>query len=34
MRFRNVKKGVLGLGLIMVHVSYDFALQGRRIRVV
>jgi hypothetical protein len=33
-RFRAVKKEVLGLGLIMVHVYYDFALQGRRLGVV
>jgi hypothetical protein len=24
MRFRVVKKGILGSGLIMVHVYYDF----------
>jgi hypothetical protein len=29
-----VQKGVQGLGLIMVHAYYDFALQGRRFRVV
>jgi hypothetical protein len=33
-RFRVVQRGVLGLGLIMVHVYYDFPLQGRWCRVV
>jgi hypothetical protein len=33
-RFMGCLKGALGLGLIMVHVCYEFALQGGRIRVV
>jgi hypothetical protein len=32
-RFRVVYKGVLGLGLMLVHLYYDFALQGRRFMV-
>jgi hypothetical protein len=33
-RFRVVYRRVLGLGLIMVYLYDDFALQGRRFRVV
>jgi hypothetical protein len=32
--FRFVSKGVLGLGLVVVYVHYDFALRGRMFRVV
>jgi hypothetical protein len=31
---RVVYRGVLGLGLIMVHLYYDFALQRRRFKAV
>jgi hypothetical protein len=34
MRFRAVHKGVLGLGLLMVHLYYDVVSQGRTFRVV
>jgi hypothetical protein len=33
-RFKIIYKGVLGLGLIMMHVYYDFALPGMRFKVV
>jgi hypothetical protein len=32
-RFRVVKNGVLGVGVIMVYVYYEFALQCRKFRV-
>ena len=32
-RFRIVKKGILGLRLIMVYLYYEFELQGRRFKV-
>jgi hypothetical protein len=32
-RLTVVKQGVLGLGLIMVHVYYEIALQGNRLKV-
>jgi hypothetical protein len=28
------RKGILGLGLIMVHFDYDVALQGKMFKVV
>jgi hypothetical protein len=33
-RIRVVERGVLGLGLILVHLYYEFVFQSRKLRVV